>query len=130
VAQIRAGRPKLRIVVRADSGFARDALMAWCAADGVAFIFGLAKNARLSRAIGAEPIAARAESRTRGKAARRFNELVWSTRKSQSRTRRVIAKAEGTLGGANPRFIVTSLKATDGDGRRLYEDVYWVKISI
>jgi hypothetical protein len=27
-------------------------------------------------------------------------------------------------GEANPRFIVTSLTAADGDGRRLYEDVY------
>jgi len=56
--------------------------------------------------------------------ARRFKELTWSTRKSWSRSRRVIAKAEWTQGAANPRFIVTSLTATDGDARRLYEQVY------
>ena len=50
--------------------------------------------------------------------------MTWSTRKSWSRKRRVIAKAEWTKGEANPRFIVTSLTAVDGDGRRLYEDVY------
>jgi hypothetical protein len=124
VAQIRACWPKVRIIVRADSGFAREALMAWCEANGVDFILGLAKNARLTRAIGAELMAAREESRASGQSARRFKELIWSTRKSWSRSRRVIAKAEWTQGEANPRFIVTSLTATDGDGRRLYEAVY------
>ena len=98
--------------------------MAWCEAGGVDFIFGLAKNVRLNRAIGAELAEARDESRTTGAPARRFKELIWSTRKSWSRARRVIAKAEWTQGEANPRFIVTSLTAADGDGRRLYEEVY------
>ena len=124
VAQIRACWPEVRIILRADSGFARDALMAWCEAGGIDFIFGLAKNVRLNRAIGAELVEARDESRTTGEPARRFKELTWSTRKSWSCQRRVIAKAEWTQGKANPRFIVTSLTAADGDGRRLYEDVY------
>jgi hypothetical protein len=124
VAQIRARWPRTRIILRADSGFAREALMAWCEANAVDFIFGLAKNVRLSRAIGAELVEARAESQASGAPARRFKELVWSTRKSWSRQRRVIAKAEWTQGEANPRFIVTSLTAADGDGRRLYEEVY------
>jgi len=124
VAQIRARWPLVRIILRADSGFARDAMMAWCEANGVDFIFGLARNVRLTRTIGAELVEARDESQTSGQPARRFKELIWSTRKSWSRQRRVIAKAEWTKGEANPRFIVTSLTAADGDGRRLYEDVY------
>jgi hypothetical protein len=124
VAQLRARWPMTRIILRADSGFAREALMAWCEANGVDFIFGLAKNVRLTRAIGAELAEARAESQTTGEPARRFKELVWTTRKSWSRQRRVIAKAEWTKGEANPRFIVTSLPAADGDGRHLYENVY------
>jgi len=124
VGQLRARWPRVRIVLRADSGFARDALMSWCEANGVDFIFGLAKNVRLNRAIGADLVMARDESRTTGQPARRFKELTWSTRRSWSRKRRVIAKAEWTQGEANPRFIVTSLNAADGDGRRLYEDVY------
>src|SRR3984893_14889195 len=124
VAQIRARWPQTRIILRADSGFARDALMTWCEANGIDFIFGLAKNVRLNRAIGAELATAREESRATGQPARRFTELIWSTRKSWSRRRRVIAKAEWTQDEANPRFIVTSLTATDGDGRHLYEDVY------
>ncbi len=124
VGQIRARWPMVRIILRADSGFAREALMAWCEAHGVDFLFGLARNARLVRAIGAALMAARAESLASGRPARRFQELVWSTRKSWSRRRRVIAKAEWTQGEANPRFVVTSLTAEDGDARRLYEDVY------
>jgi hypothetical protein len=124
VAQIRERWPMTRIILRADSGFARDALMTWCEANSVDFIFGLAKNVRLNRAIGAELAEAREESRTTGRPARRFKELIWSTRKSWSCKRRVIGKAEWTQGEANPRFIVTSLTAADGDGRHLYEDVY------
>jgi hypothetical protein len=124
VAQLRAGWPQTRIILRADSGFARDALMTWCEENGVDFILGLAKNARLVRTIGAELVAARDESRTTGEAARRFKEFIWKTRKSWSRARRVIAKAEWTKGEANPRFIVTSLAGEDGDGRHLYEKVY------
>jgi Transposase DDE domain group 1 len=97
----------------------REALMAWCEASDVDFLFGLAKNVRLTRAIAAELVEARDESRMTGQAARRFKELTWSTRKSWSRKRRVIGKAEWTKGEANPRFIVTSLAAADGDGRHL-----------
>jgi len=124
VAQIRARWPRMRIILRADSGFAREALMAWCEQNAVDYIFGLARNGRLVRAIGAELVEAREESLTSGEPARRFKELVWSTRKSWSRARRVIAKAQWTQGEANPRFIVTSLAAADGDARKLYEDVY------
>jgi len=124
VGQIRTAWPDVRIILRADSGFAREGLMAWCEATGVDFLFGLARNERLVRAIGAELVAARQESEATGRSARRFKELSWKTRKSWSRRRRVVAKAEWTQGEANPRFIVTSLTAGGDDGRRLYEKVY------
>jgi hypothetical protein len=124
VGQIREAWPQVRIVLRADSGFAREVLMAWCEAHGVDFIFGLARNPRLTRAIGAELGAARTESQATGQPARCFKEFIWSTRKSWSRRRRVLAKAEWTQGKANPRFVVTSLTAADGDARHLYERVY------
>jgi len=124
VVQIRARWPQTRIILRADSGFAREALMTWCEGNGVHYLFGLAKNKRLIRAIGAELAAAKEESETTGRPARRLRDLIWSTRKSWSRRRRVIAKAEWTQGEANPRFLVTSLTAADGDARHLYEDVY------
>jgi len=125
VAHIRERWPATRIVLRADSGFARDGLMAWCEAHGVDYVFGLARNARLERAIGAELEAARQDSeQAGGKPARRFKELRYETRKTWTRTRRVIAKAEWTGGEKNPRFIVTTLTPAEAEGRWLYEQLY------
>ena len=124
VAQIRARWPRVRIVLRADSGFAREALMGWCETNGVDYLFGLARNVRLEAAIAAELAAAAAASQASGQAARRFKDFAWTTRDSWSRERRVVAKAEHTHGAANPRFVVTSLTARDYDARALYEDVY------
>jgi hypothetical protein len=108
VGQIREHWPAVRIVLRADSGFASEALMAWCEANGVDYIFGLAKNKRLVKAIAAELAEARAESKTSDKPARRFKEFSWSTRESWSRERRVIAKAEWTHGALHCHLAVAS----------------------
>jgi Transposase DDE domain group 1 len=116
--------PRVRIALRADSGFAREALMSWCEANRVDYVFGLARNARLEAAIADDLARAEADSRQTGGAARVFKELRWATLDSWSRKRRVIAKAEWTQGGPNPRFIVTSLKAAEINGRYLYEAVY------
>jgi hypothetical protein len=124
VGQIRSRWPKVRIVLRADSGFARDELMAWCEANGVHFVFGLAKNDRLIAEIKDELAAAEKIGRRTGKPARRFKQFKWTTRRSWSRERRVVAKAEWTQGEANPRFIVTSLKRAECKARYLYEKVY------
>jgi hypothetical protein len=51
VAQIRHRWPRTRILLRGDSGFAREALVAWCEANRVDFLFGLARNERLETAI-------------------------------------------------------------------------------
>ena len=124
VAQVRARWPEVRIVLRADSGFAREALMRWCEFNGVDFLFGLAKNERLVAEIAAELAVAEADSKATGQPARRFKELQWSTRDSWSRLRRVIAKAEWTRGAANPRFVVTSLCPEAAAPQRLYEEIY------
>lgn len=124
VTQIRARWPRVRILLRADSGFAREALMAWCEGHRVDFVFGLARNGRLVAEIAVDLIQAEEEARRTGKPARRFKDFRWSTLDSWSRRRRVIAKAEWTGGEANPRFIVTSLKPAAVAGRHLYEEVY------
>jgi hypothetical protein len=124
VRQIRARWPRVRILLRADSGFARDELMTWCEANGVDYLFGLAKNARLVTEIADELAAAAAESKQTGQPARRFKELIWSTRDSWSCRRRVVAKAEHTGGEANPRFVVTSLGRDQCQARPLYETLY------
>jgi hypothetical protein len=124
IAQIRARWPRTRILLRADSGFAREELMAWCEANTVDYLFGLAKNDRLIAEISAELDAAAAESLRTGKPARRFKDFLWTTRESWSARRRVVAKAEHTKGEANPRFVVTSLTKAACAARHLYEDIY------
>ena len=125
IGQIRVRWPETRIILRADSGFARDSLMSWCEQNTVDYMFGLARNARLTRAIGAELYAAARESHATGRPVRRFKELVYTTRKTWSRPRRVVAKAEHIQGDkANPRFIVTSLPQSRLEARTLYEDLY------
>ena len=124
VAQIRTRWPAVRIVLRADSGFARDALMSWCEVNGVDYLFGLAKNERLVAEIAAELAAAEEDSKASGQPARRFKEFQWTTRESWSRQRRVVAKAEWTEGAANPRFVVTSLSSEEAAPQGLYEEIY------
>jgi Transposase DDE domain group 1 len=124
IASIRARWPRVRILLRADSGFCREALMAWCEANRVDYVFGLARNDRLAAEIKTEMAAARTEADATGKPARRFKDFRWSTLESWSRTRRVIGKAEWTQDEANPRFIVTSLPTAEVAGQSLYETIY------
>jgi hypothetical protein len=114
----------VQIVLRADSGFAREHLMAWCEANRVDYIFGLARNERLVGAIADDLAAAAAESSAQGGPVRRFTDFPWRTLASWSRARRVVAKAEHLPNGSNPRFVVTSLPTHTIDARTLYEDVY------
>jgi len=124
VSQVRGHWEQVRIILRADSGFAREELMSWCEDHGVAYIFGLARNARLQRALGGELMQARAQFEQSGQAERVFKDFDYRTRKSWSRPRRVIGKAEHLAKGANPRFIVTSLSREEWSAQALYEELY------
>jgi hypothetical protein len=124
VGRIRARWPRVRILLRADSGFAREALMAWCEANRVDFVFGLARNPRLVEEISLEMAWVEDDAARTGKPARRYKDFRWSTLDSWSRRRRVIGKAGWTRGETNPRFVVTSLRPAKIDARSLYERVY------
>jgi hypothetical protein len=124
VAQIRRRWPRIRILLRGDSGFCREALMAWCEANRVDYVFGLAGNERLDKAVVPELISATIESIRTGKPARCFKDFTYRTLNSWSRERRVVGKAEVTGGESNPRFIVTSLAPSEAQARHLYEKVY------
>jgi hypothetical protein len=124
IRRIRARWPRVRILLRGDSGFCREELMAWAETNRVDYVFGLARNERLSSEIADEMKQAQAQVEASGKSARRFRDFRWATLKSWSRMRRVIGKAEWTQGKANPRFVVTSLPASLIDARRLYEEIY------
>jgi len=126
VAHIRKRWPRVHIILRADSGFCNEELMGWCEANRVDYVFGLARNRRLEAALEAALAEAERLCAATGKPARVFRDFHYRTIDSWSRARRVIGKAEHTLEGANPRFIVTSLKRTRVayDARTLYEDLY------
>jgi len=126
VRHIRERWPKTRIVVRADSAFAGDALMAWCEAHGVDFVLGLQGNTRLVAEIEPELALAEMKSRRTGRPARYFREFTWTTERHHrwTRKRRVVAKAEFTGGAANPRFVVTSLRRHECGPRYLYEKLF------
>ncbi len=124
VTQIRERWPHADIWLRADSGFCRDELMAWCEAHGVHYVFGLARNRRLEASIADELAAAEAKAKETGKAERIFKELRYQTLNSWSRERRVVAKAEHLPKGKNPRFIVTSLTSEAVEAQELYENIY------
>jgi len=109
VSCLRTRWPRLKILLRGDSGFCREELMQWCEENQVDYVFGLARNDRLRRRIGKAMRQAKAEAKRTGKAARVYTEFRYRTRKSWSRARRVIAKAEQIEGKENPRYVVTSL---------------------
>ena len=128
VAQIRTEWPGVKIILRGDSGFCRNALMSWCENHGVDFVLGLARNQRLRKIIGAEMHEATAEWNQTGKPARMFSEFRYQTRKTKKsgwdRERRVAAKAEHIDGKENPRFVVTSLRSEEWAAQALYEKLY------
>ena len=124
VAQIREAWPEVRIIVRGDSGFCRDELMSWCEENGVDYVLGLARNERLRERIDeAMQQAAQTQQQT-GQPARIFTEFDYRTRRSWSRARRVVAKAEQLEGKQNPRYVVTSLDAESWPAQQLYEQLY------
>ena len=130
VQRIRAIWPQVRIILRGDSGFCREQIMAWCEANQVDYVLGLAKNKRLTAEIDAELAEAQQRYQASGQATRLFKDFTYQTLASWSRPRRVIGKAEHLSQGSNPRFIVTSLGGPPGelscgmDARALYETLY------
>lgn len=124
VRQIRARWPKTSIILRADSGFCREELLAWCENNDVGYVFGFARNKRLRRIIGRAMQEAKQEHRRTGRPARVFCEFAYRTKKSWSRARRVIAKAEQIEGKENPRYLVTSLDKEAWSAQKLYEQLY------
>ena len=94
VTRLRGVWPEVKILLRADSGFARETLMAWCEENQVDYLFGLARNSRLQEAIRPELARAKALSDQHQQPVRRFKDFSYRTHKSWSRQRRVVAKAE------------------------------------
>lgn len=125
VEQLRAAWPEVRIIVRGDSGFCRDEIMNFCEGHRqLDYVFGLAKNNRLIKAIETEMAEAQQIHQSTQKPARVFKDFRYRTKKSWARERRVVGKAEYLAKGENPRFIVTSMGSEKKEARELYEDFY------
>ena len=136
VAALRRRCKRARIILRGDSGFCREEIMAWCERQPcvVYYCLGLAKNSVLLEQLQPALADARARRCLSGAAsARGFTEFEYQTQKTWSRLRRVIGKAEVMAAGDNPRFLVTNLPARGFKGdkdrarltpQRLYEEFY------
>jgi len=124
VEQIRQRWPQVRIILRGDSGFCRENLMSWCEENRVDYVFGLAKNKRLTNILGRELYEVQQQFQATKQPARTFKDFVYRTHKSWSRERRVVGKAEHLAKGSNQRFVVTSLSAERFMAPALYEDCY------
>ena len=124
VTRVREAWPETRIVVRGDSGFCREWLMAWCEGAGVEYVLGIAKNDRLKARIEEELVEAQQLHERTGEPARIFKGFSYRTLDSWSRSRRVVGKAEHLERGSNPRFVVTSLPEEEWESRALYEELY------
>src|SRR5437660_7076600 len=126
VQQIRQRWPQTVIILRADSGFCREALMSWCEQQtGVEFVLGLARNSRLREMIDPQMAEAAWYVSHTTEAVRLFTEFSYQTANgSWNRARRVVAKAEQLPDKENPRFVVTSLAAEAWPTQKLYEQLY------
>ena len=124
VPSIREKWPGVRIIIRADSGFCRESIMAWCEDNDVDYILGLAKNARLKRKTGKAIKKSRRIYATTGQPARVFRQFSYRTLESWSRRRRVVGKIEYIKDKENYRFVVTSLGFQEVAPQQLYEDWY------
>ena len=118
--RLRVAWPAVKITVRGDSGFCRWRLMRWCDSHGIGYVLGLAKNPALERAARDEVARARRQFQQAGQPQRVFGSFSYAA-STWDRSRRVVAKAEHTAQGANPRFVVVNVP---GDPQELYEDVY------
>ena len=125
VTRVRAKWPQVKIVLRGDSGFCREELMAWCEANGVDYVFGMARHPLWEKMVANALEQARQQWEQTQQPARVFLEFEHETVSGTwSRRRRVVAKAEHIAGKSNPRFVVTSIGAESWAMRQLYEDLY------
>jgi len=120
VTRLRRQWPHVRIIFRGDSGFCRDRTLAWCDRNNVDYVVGLARNDVLLREISVLMEQARVEHERTGQKQRLFGGYIYGA-KTWTLKRHVIAKAEHSDKGANPRFVVTSLEGNEQD---IYEKIY------
>lgn len=121
VKRLRAVWPNVRIIFRGDSGFCRKRILSWCERNGVGYVVGLARNARIEYLASWWMDAAMEAHALTGQGVRCFGEVFYRANTWKT-PRRVVVKAEIThTAKANPRFVVTNLS---DHPQPLYEDGY------
>lgn len=120
VARLRQEWPEVRIIFRGDSGFCRWKMLRWCERHDVDYVVGLARNTRLQALASGAMAAAEAQHQSTREKARLFGWHDYAAG-TWDRARRVIAKAEHTDAGPNPRFVVTTLA---GEAQMIYDEIY------
>ena len=109
VKALRKRWPEVKITLRADSSFCRWKMLRWCERAGVQYIVGLAKNERLHALSVKLQRRAERKHRKSGRKVRLFGQFQYKAN-TWDKKRRVIAKAEHSDRGANPRYVVTNLE--------------------
>jgi Transposase DDE domain group 1 len=120
VQRLRQAWPGVKLIFRGDSGFCRWKMLRWCERHQVHYLVGLAQNARLKAMLQPRMLEAEMEHQSKKEKVRLFTDLEYAAG-TWDKKRRVIAKAEHTAQGSNPRFVVTNLA---GDAQALYDEVY------
>lgn len=120
VARLRQAWPRVRIIVRGDSGFCRQPLIRWCERHGVGYVIGVARNARLHRQVAAWELELEAAFVRDGTKQRTIREFRYAA-DTWNGERRLVARLEYGAQGTNPRFVVTNLDLPAAD---LYDGLY------
>ena len=120
VTTLREAWPAVKITWRADSGFCRWRMLRWSEQNGVDYVVGLRRNPRVEKRAAYLSEQAEMKYEAGGEKVRDFSWMSYGA-KTWDRERLVIAKAEHTSLGKNPRFVITSLR---GDAQQIYDEIY------
>ena len=118
--RLRQQWPQVRIILRADSGFCRWKMLRWCERHDVDYVVGLAKNKRLLALAGSLMQRAEQAFEKHPCKQRKFRWIQYRAG-TWDRSRRVIVKAEHHALGANPRFVISTLK---GRSQQIHDEIY------
>ena len=112
--------PDVRIIFRGDGGFCRHRMFDWCERNNVFYITGIPRNKVFERCLAPTMNSVRDSFESTAKKQREFISFEYQS-KSWSRARKIVAKAEYSEKGSNPRFIVSNM---NGDADYLYDNIY------
>lgn len=118
--RLRRAFPGVRIILRADAGFALPEILQECERSEVGYGIGYACNPVTARKIAPLLEQARLQCIQTGEKARLFDDVYYAAA-TWDYPRRLVMKAEWLPKGANPRFVLTNLELP---AQALYDSFY------